>query len=307
MTRNNTVAGRAEALLGVSVVATSPVAGGEQSTCTRLRLADGTTALVKTHPDPPAGFFAAEARGLTWLRSAVGDLPGIEVPELLAHDSDCLIERWVEPTRPSVDVATAFGRALAAVHVVDPDQDTASDFGTGDFGTGGFGAGEDGFIGPLPMSNTPADTWPEFFLTRRVQPYLKVVADQETVSAEEARLIERAATRAADLVPAEPPARLHGDLWNGNALWSVDGAVALIDPAAYAGHREMDLAMLTLFGLPHLPRVLGAYHEAAPLADDWEDRLAIHQLFPLLAHACRFGRGYAARAVEIARRFAAPG
>jgi len=75
----------------------------------------------------------------------------------------------------------------------------------------------------------------------------------------------------------------------------------LIDPAAYAGHRETDLAMLALFGCPQLPRVLDAYREAAPLADGWEERVPLHQLFPLLVHACMFGGGYGARAGDAAR------
>ena len=81
-------------------------------------------------------------------------------------------------------------------------------------------------------------------------------------------------------------------------------AVHVIDPAAHGGHREVDLAMLHLFGLPHLPRVMQAYDEAHPLADGWEDRLALHQLFPLLVHACMFGGGYGARAATVAARYA---
>lgn len=292
MTRLSAVAARAESLLGMAVVATSPVAGGDLCTCTRLRLGDGTTALIKTHPAAPDGFFTAEARGLKSLAEGVPDpeTSGLAVPELMAHDHDCIILRWVEPGKPSVDAATAFGRGLARLH--------GSETGTT------YGADHDGFIGPLPMMNTPSEQWPEFLLSRRVLPYLKVARDRAAVSPEDAEIIERAANRAGEIVPTEGPARLHGDLWNGNVLWGMDGKVSIIDPAAYAGHREMDLAMLTLFGLPHLPRVLGAYSEAAPLADDWEERLVFHQLFPLLAHACRFGGAYGARATDIARRFA---
>ena len=82
------------------------------------------------------------------------------------------------------------------------------------------------------------------------------------------------------------------------------GRVWLIDPAAYGGHRELDLAMLALFGLPHLPRVLEAYQEARPLADGWEERIPLHQLFPLLVHAALFGGGYGTRAAEAASRYA---
>ncbi len=291
MTRLGAVAARAESLLQAAVVATSPVAGGDVCTATRLRLSDGTTALIKTLPGAPEGFFATEARGLDELRAAAGNNgSGLAVPELLAHDHDCLIVRWIEPGKPTVDVATAFGRGLARLH--------ASAESTQ------FGSDQDGFIGPIPMPNSPTADWSEFFLTRRVLPYLQACRDRGVVSAEEAGIIERAAVRVGEVVPPEPPARLHGDLWNGNVLWGTDGIVSLIDPAAYSGHREMDLGMLALFGLPLLPRVLAAYHETTPLADGWEDRLAFHQLFPLLVHAARFGGGYAARAGEISRRYA---
>ena len=60
---------------------------------------------------------------------------------------------------------------------------------------------------------------------------------------------------------SDEPCRIHGDLWSGNVVWARDG-VHLIDPAAHGGHRETDLAMLGLFGLPHLERVLRAYDEA---------------------------------------------
>ena len=106
-----------------------------------------------------------------------------------------------------------------------------------------------------------------------------------------------------DIVPDEPPARLHGDLWNGNVLWAADGTVHGIDPAAYAGHREVDLAMLALFGMPHLARAMATYEEAAPLAEGFEDRAGIHQLFPLLVHACMFGGGYGARAGAVAASY----
>ena len=107
-------------------------------------------------------------------------------------------------------------------------------------------------------------------------------------------------TKLADLVPDEPIARLHGDLWSGNVLWS-PGRAWLVDPAAHGGHRETDLAMLSLFGLPLLDRVLAAYDAAWPLATGWRDRLGVHQLWPLLVHAALFGGDYGPRAGEAAR------
>jgi fructosamine-3-kinase len=91
--------------------------------------------------------------------------------------------------------------------------------------------------------------------------------------------------------PPEPPSRLHGDLWSGNVMVDDDGAPCLIDPAVYAGHREVDLAMLRLFG-GMSARTLAAYHEAAPLADGHESRVALYQLYPLLVHVNLFGGSY---------------
>lgn len=284
MTRNTATARKAEALLDAQVVATAPVAGGDICTATRLKLSDGRSALMKTHVHPPAGFFAAEARGLRWLAEA----DGVAVPEVLGVDEDCLVIPWVETGKQTQDAAVDFGRALAATHAAGAER---------------FGAAEDGFIGRLPMRNTQADTWPEFYATQRVLPYLKLARDRDAITEADTGIVESVVPRLAELVPEEPPARLHGDLWNGNVLWGTDGQVHVIDPAAYAGHREVDLAMLSLFGMPHLPRALDAYDEAAPLADGWEDRLGLHQLFPLLVHACMFGGGYGARAAAVAGRY----
>ena len=284
MTRLPLVARRAEELLGSSVVATAPVAGGDVSTATRIRLSDGTTALMKTHPHAPEGFFDAEVRGLRWIAEA----GGVAVPDVLAHDHECLILRWVEPGKTTLDAALSFGQALATTHAA---------------GAPSYGLDEDGFIGKLPLPNRTAPTWAEFYATRRVLPYLKLARDRGAATDEDAATIESVIGKLPGLLPEEPPSRLHGDLWNGNVLWCLDGVPRVIDPAAYGGHREADLAMLSLFGLPHLPRVLDAYAEVSPLAEGWEERLALHQLFPLLVHACMFGGGYAARAAAGAARY----
>ena len=102
--------------------------------------------------------------------------------------------------------------------------------------------------------------------------------------------------------PPEPPARLHGDLWSGNVLAGRDGRPRVVDPAAYGGHREVDLAMLRLFGSPG-PRFLAAYEEVAPLAPGHEERVALYQLFPLLVHAVLFGGGYGSSVESAARRY----
>lgn len=285
MARQPLVARRAEELLGSAVAATAPAAGGDVSTATKLRLSDGTTALIKTLSQAPDGFFAREAAGLRWL----ADADAVAVPDVLAVADDALVLRWVEPGRAGADAADRFGAELARLHGA---------------GADGFGADENGFIGRLPMRNDapPEATWADFYATRRVLPYLKLAHDRGAATDTDRARIEAFVGRLPTLVPEEPPARLHGDLWNGNAIWGADGRVWLVDPAAYGGHREVDLAMLALFGLPHFTRVVDGYQAETPLADGWEERLGVHQVFPLLVHACMFGGGYAARAAALAER-----
>ncbi len=277
------IAERAEHLLGQAVVATTPIAGGDICTATRLRLSDGTSALVKTRAGAPDDFFQTEARALGWLAE-----PGVaDVAEVLAVEHDCLVLRWIEPARPTAETAASLGRSLARLHASGADR---------------FGADQDGYIASLPLPNKTAPSWPEFYATRRVLPYLKLAADRHNIEESDVRTIEGLVGRITELAgPDEPPARIHGDLWSGNVVWSLEHGT-LIDPAAHGGHRETDLAMLALFGLPHLQRLLDAYRDETPLADGWEERQPLHQLFPLLVHAALFGGHYGRRAAESAAR-----
>ncbi|MFF3737404.1 fructosamine kinase family protein [Streptomyces sp. NPDC002566] len=250
-------------------------------------LQDGRTVLVKSAGDPRA--VRAEAAGLRWL----ADAGAVRVPAVHGHDERRLVIDRVPGGRPSPEAARRFGQALAALHAA----------GAPAFGAPPPGGPEDAFIGLAPLRNVTGADWPAWYAEHRVLPYLRRAVDDGAVLPAEAVAVERLCARLPELAgPAEPPARLHGDLWNGNVLWGDDGDVWLIDPAAHGGHRETDLAMLDLFGCPHLERVLDGYREAAPLTDGWRERVGLHQLFPLLVHAVLFGRPYAEQAVEIATR-----
>jgi fructosamine-3-kinase len=267
-------------VLGLAVRSSSPLGGA----AARTELADGRTVLVKTG-DPAS--VAAEAAGLRWLRVPGGP----PVPEVLDAGERSLVTEFVAPGSPGTAAAERLGRGLATMHAA----------GAPAFGAAPPGGPRDARIGTAPMRNSPAPDWPGWYAADRLLPYLRSARDAGALDADEAGAVEAVCRRLPDLAgPAEPPARLHGDLWSGNVLWSAGGAV-LIDPAAHGGHRETDLAMLALFGCPHLGAVLGAYDEAAPLADGWRRRVPLHQLFPLLVHVVLFGRGYAARTVAAAR------
>jgi fructosamine-3-kinase len=166
--------------------------------------------------------------------------------------------------------------SLAKLHEVKSDQ---------------YGLDHDNYIGSLAQSNTKHPDWKSFFITERIQPQLKLAMEKGLIDMEMIKQFESFFDHFDDLIPEEPPALLHGDLWNGNYLVSNSGKAALIDPAVYFGHREMDLAMTKLFG-GFDAEFYQAYNEKFPLKKGWEKRIPIHNLYPLLVHVNLFGSGY---------------
>jgi fructosamine-3-kinase len=246
----------------------------------------------------PPGYFGWEAAGLRWLASAEADRDGAAVVAVLDEGPTHLDLVRLTPGPATLDAAERLGRGLAATHAA----------GATAFGCGPPGWAGDGWLGPLseplPLVLGAWDAWGPFHAQARIAPLLAEARRREVLGASDAAVLERLADRVADgaFDTGEPPARLHGDLWSGNVVWTLRGAV-LIDPAAHGGHRETDLAMLALFGSPHLERILAAYDEAAPLADGWRERVPLHQVHPLLLHAVLFGGSYAARTIAAARRY----
>ncbi|WP_024804881.1 fructosamine kinase family protein [Nocardia sp. BMG51109] len=283
-------AARVEELLGTPVRAISDHGRSHAWTLHRAAVADGHEVFVKAvddDADPDAGrALHAEAAGLRWLGE--GDAHGL-VPAVSGADRRTLVLPWLAAAAPSAAAAEAFGRGLAALHRAAPDS---------------YGAPWDGFIATVPQDNTPTTgEWGPWYAGRRLAPLLPAAA--RDLGGSGVRLIERVIAEIDALAgEPEPPGRIHGDLWSGNLLWT-DRGVKVIDPAAHGGHRETDLAMLALFGTPHLDRILAAYQEAAPLKPGWRQRIPLHQLYPLLVHVVLFGgtyRGSAVAAAEAALR-----
>jgi fructosamine-3-kinase len=247
--------------------------------------------------DEMAAAFAAEASSLRWLAAA----DAVPVPEVLAVTEAALVISMIPPGHAMPSAAFRFGTELARMHAA---------------GSENFGAPWRGFIASLPLDNTPAPPgqpagaapsrtqgtqWPQWYANRRLLPYLRQALDSGALRPEDGRLVEAVMDRIDSLAgPAEPPSRIHGDCWAGNVLWSDDRGW-LIDPAAHGGHRETDLAMLALFGAPHLDRILAGYNDTTPLAAGWRSRVPLHQLHPLLVHACLFGASYAEQVRSAAR------
>jgi fructosamine-3-kinase len=262
------------------------VAGGDINDAWAVELESGDRLFVKTRAGAPAGEYAAEAAGLAWLGEA------ITVPEVVAVDEAFLALRWIDEGLLDEE---SLGRDLAALHAA---------------GASGFGATPHGGalrLGAADLPQGDSDDWASFYAHRRIAPLADQALERGALSREGRAAIERVCERMADLAgPPEDPARLHGDLWAGNVMGGSDGRPVLVDPAAYGGHREVDLAMLRLFGRIS-GATLAAYEERMPLAEGHEDRVQLYQLLPLLVHAVLFGGSYGASAAQAARRYAGGG
>lgn len=279
---------RIEARFG-PVASTGPVGGGSISAALRVELPDGP-AFLKHNASAPAGFFPAEAAGLAALRAAAGGalrIPGVRAVfdaagEGAVGEPSWIVLEWLEPGRRGPGFAERLGRGLAALHAPV---------------TGGWGWEADNFIGELPQENAAVDGWPAFWRERRLEPQLRLARNAGRMPGRAADWDALFASLDDTLAPgdAEGPSLLHGDLWSGNVVATGSGEPALVDPAVFRGHREVDLAMADLFGGMDAA-AHAAYREARPLAPGYaEARRPVYQLFYLLVHVNLFGGGYVAQ------------
>jgi fructosamine-3-kinase len=273
--KSDPVVAAVETALGGAVRTWESVSGGDINQAHEATLADGRVVFVKSNHAAPEGMFAAEATGLDWLAKA----QALRIPKVLAQGPDFLVLEHLASGRRRPDFDEQLGRGLAALHRA---------------GAPSFGLDHDNFIGRLPQANAPCATWPTFYRLRRLEPQLRMAVDGRRDSPTMRRGFDQLFSRLEDVVgPPEPPARLHGDLWGGNAMVDEHGMPCLIDPAVYGGHREIDLAMMELFG-GFGPRVFAAYQEAFPLLPGHQKRIPLYQLYFLMVHVNLFGGSYIA-------------
>lgn len=264
---------------------------------------DGEEVFTKTLADAPPLFFQREAAGLRALQDA-----GARVPEVLDVTDEAITLSWVEQGGERTAASEAqFGQELAELHRTSSERLQAP---TSRSRRRPRGAGEttktygsvDGeptaYLGACPVDLAPVGTWHESWVQRRIVPLARRAAEQGALDPAAAALAEQITEDR--LGPEEKPALLHGDLWGGNRLVDNRGHSWLIDPCAQLGHREVDLAMMQLFG-GFSGRVFAAYVEAHPLADGWQERVAVYQTVPLLVHAILFGGGYGVQAADALR------
>lgn len=232
--------------------------------------------------------FEKEMQALEFLRS----MKSLNVPKpflngkLKSHAF--LIMEYVEATEPNADFWQKFGRGLAQLHRNTNEK--------------GFGFDADNYVGSLQQKNEWKRNWVEFFIENRMQFQVKLAFDAQLIDSSFVEMLEKLYAKLETIFPEEPSALLHGDLWSGNFMVDSKGNAAVMDPAIYFGHREMDIAMTHLFG-GFDPQFYKAYHNHFPLSEGWEERIEVCNLYPLMVHVNLFGASYASRVKGILKRF----
>ena len=283
------------------------VGGGDTSAAIRATSARAGEVFVKYSGGGAGETYTAEADGLAALSTAVegaGLTEVIAVPEPLAYASPdgerpgYLVLPWLAATDATAGAWARFGEALAVMHAHGSDA------------VAGYGWSCDNFLGPEPQPNAPLDNWVDFFRERRLLAMAERMRARGRWRPRWDGLMEALSRKLDTLLPAAPaPALLHGDLWAGNAMALADGRFALVDPAVYVGHHEVDLAMTALFG-----GYPAAFYEGYGGAGQHEDGFAafgklragsshdLYQLYYLIMHL-GVGPGYEGRVETTLRRY----
>ena len=272
----------------VHIRSQAPVAGGSINKTLKIETNKGDF-LVKINetlsglPD----FFEKEIHGLQLLRGTQTFI----IPEVItSHQTpNCsfLILEYIEPDLQTSDFFYRFGASLAKLHAHTNRQ---------------FGLAQDNYIGTLPQSNTPHSNWFNFFISERIEKQLKLAVDSKKMKASIVTQFKNLYKLLDGMFPQEPPALLHGDLWSGNFLCTMDGNVCIFDPAVYYGNREVDIAMTKLFGGFDVEFYKG-YTDEWPLQPGWQERVDICNLYPLLVHVNLFGGAYLSEIQQVLNKF----
>lgn len=267
----------------LNILNANHISGGDINEVIRINTDKGDFCIkindAKCYPE----MFQMESEGLELLRTN----STFKIPEVITsgnyNDKQYLVIEFIHSASPQPEFWTDFGVKLAKLH-----QSTDTN----------FGLDHNNYIGSLTQINQREKSWSEFFGQHRILYQVKLAFNRGLFSKEVLRSAERLCHKLDSIFPLEKPSLLHGDLWSGNFMIDSAGYPTLIDPAVYYGHREMDIAMMHLFG-GFNDNLFQAYHEAFPLVIGWEKRLEICNLYPILVHANLFGGHYVNQSTKI--------
>lgn len=263
-----------------------PISGGSINDAYAIITAEKSFFVkVNTAKNYPS-FFEKEQRGLLLLNESTS----LTVPKVYftgaTEDLIYLVMELIVPGEMKSNFWEIFAEGLASLHKKTNSQ---------------FGLEYNNFMGTLVQKNDFRPDWLTFFVENRLQDQVKLAFDKGLLDATLLANFDQLYKRLTNLLPEEPPSLLHGDLWSGNFMVGERGEPVIMDPAIYFGHREMDIAMMHLFG-GFDRKLFAAYHELYPLQRGWEKRIEIYNLYPLLVHVNLFGGGYLSRVKAVLKR-----
>ena len=245
------------------------------------------TFFLKLNFDHERNILAKEAEGLQRLRKSTF----LKIPQTFGQgrveDYNYLLSEFIDSSRQQLDYWEDLGLGLAHLHLTNSST---------------FGLDSDNFIASLHQKNLQAANWSDFFSEQRLEPLVGMAYFDKLIPLDFLKKFQTIYSKIESLFPNEKPALLHGDLWSGNVICDQEGKPCLIDPAVYFGHREMDLAFSRLFG-GFDSRFYDAYESILPLEPDFESRIGIYNLYPLLVHLNLFGMSYLPGIEKIIKRF----
>lgn len=275
-----------EEQFGEKILEIRSVSGGDINEAYRVVMPDTVCFLKINNAEKFPEMFQREAEGLEALRKN----SAFRIPEILGfgkfRDTQFLFLEWIEQKVSAAGFWENFGRNIARMHQVTQTN---------------FGWNTNNYMGSLVQENTDTEDFSEFF-QHRISPLAKILLDKRDFSVKEIFALETLYKKLNEIFPEEPPAFIHGDLWSGNFMTDESGNPVLIDPAVSFCHREFDLGMTKLFG-GFSEQMYRAYAEIYPPEKNWEKRLPLSQLYPLMIHAVLFGGVYIRRCREIISEF----
>ncbi len=273
----------------IRVLSTGRLGGGCINHALKLETNIGSF-FLKWNDSCPTDMFRCEAGGLQALNEAANGV--LVVPEVICckaagHSPGFLVLEYLDSGASENDADEQLGRGLAEIHR---------------FRGVNFGFFQNNYCGVTLQNNTPSDSWPEFYRNNRLGYLLNLIEKKRGLSLVEKKIYEQLLSRIPCLLSADAiPVLIHGDLWSGNYMLTSKGP-ALIDPAAYYADREMEFAIITMFG-GFSERFFAAYNETLPLPLDWRERNNLYQLYHILNHYYLFGGSYGQQALSVAKSY----
>lgn len=276
------------------------------------RLSDGSTRhyFVKSGKGEKANImFAGEHASLTAIHTAVPSL----CPRSYGHGeydnkkghfflvTDYLDTAGCHRGSGSAEAATSLAAKLAKLHI------TAAPIPEG-YENPQFGFAVPTCCGDTQQPNEFSSSWADFYRHQRLEAIALAIESEHGNDRDLQDLIRRTCHEVVPRLLGDAhlnngkgvtPVVVHGDLWSGNysrgkLLGMAEAEDVIYDSSACYAHSEYDLGIMRMFG-GFGGKFLQEYHRLVPKTEpinEYEDRIALYELYHHLNHHALFGSGY---------------